>query len=1330
MRSHDNGRDVPVRRMNRWPWQRVATPLVLLALASCVVTGTLIGLLARTGGIDVRDSGSIEPSGGIPMANFTTNATIVLAGDRAGFMFTGDRGDEPCMFQWSFGDGSANATTENATHTFLVASTFDVALTVTDAGNETSTLAKVGYIIVLSAPGDADGDGLANQDELRVRHTDPLRSDTDGDGWGDGKEVLIGKNPLNATDFPRTGDLFWSIRTSGSIIASPAIGDVDGDGKAEIMIGSCDKRLYCLSGATGVVEWSFLVGDFIRASPVIADVNDDGLMEILFGSDDNKMHCLYGTNGTERWSFLTGGDVQSCPAIGDVNNDSTIEVIFGSYDCWMYCLSGINGSIKWKFPTEGSIPAGITTADANRDGIYEIYAGSVYHHLFCLSGLNGSMIWNISGDTNHGFVSTPAIADCDSDGNLELVVGCDDSYVYCVKALSGSIVWRYLTSGWIGGNPSIVDVDRDGKLEVLIGSSDKRMYCLTASNGSLEWAFRTGDEVNTNPVVGDVDSDDQFEVIFGSSDYRLYCLSGDSGSLEWSRLTGNDVWSNPAVGDVDGDGRLEIVFGSLDWKVYCLACTGPFWALPGPWSISGGSSFRTGIYIDNDSDGLIDAHEIVIGTDPANADTDGDGSPDGSEIDGLTNPLDPLDYPSSRPPIAAFSWTPAAPVVGQAVQFTDASYDIDGTITSWSWDFGDNTAGSSERHPLHAFAAAGTYAVTLAVADNENMTCTLSSSIIVAQDRVPVAIFTTNATSIIAGQSIAFTFAGSPGNAPATFQWSFGDGSPNNTMQNQVHRYVVAGNYTTRLTITDADGDTNVASIAVIVTPVDLRPVASFHSNTTAGMGIGTRVAFTFDGSGGDGTPAFSWDFDDGTGSTSRDTVHAYGALGTYNVTLTVTDADGDVDTAVAPGYVIIIDLFPSVVFTTNSTTIVAGEWVAFTFTGTRGDAPATFQWSFGDGSPNATAQNPVHQYTAAGMFISRLLIRDVDGDANTATMMIHVLLPDLPPVASFHSNATTDMGIGTAVEFTFDGTCGNGTPSFHWNFGDGVFSTSRDPVHVYWSVGAFDVNVTVIDGIGRSDTMVRPGYVVLVDLFPSATFIANATLIAAGEWIAFTFSGTTGDGAAMFSWDFGDGSANATSQDPVHQYKIIGNFTITLVVIDADGDASVQRLSIAVYSDQAPMLSDAVVSQFPGTGAATITFSVTYTHSWNVAPAFLYVVIDGQSTAMVKIDANDMNCSDGCRYSITSTVPFGQHEYLFNCSDGWNMVSTAPVVLDVEPGTGTSGMTLGDVKLASIVLSIACTAGALSTGVVSRRDRIKKRRAMALETERTFSTEQEAAMT
>jgi len=76
---------------------------------------------------------------------------------------------------------------------------------------------------------------------------------------------------------------------------------------------------------------------------------------------------------------------------------------------------------------------------------------------------------------------------------------------------------------------------------------------------------------------------------------------------------------------------------------------------------------------------------------------------------GTSSAPDSSTPPAPSTPSAAFTFSPASPLVNQSVQFTDSST---GNPTSWSWDFGDGGT-SAAQHPSHAFAMAGTFTVTL-----------------------------------------------------------------------------------------------------------------------------------------------------------------------------------------------------------------------------------------------------------------------------------------------------------------------------------------------------------------------------------------------------------------------------------------------------------------------------------------------------------------------------------------------------------------------------------------------------------------------------------------
>jgi PKD repeat protein len=102
--------------------------------------------------------------------------------------------------------------------------------------------------------------------------------------------------------------------------------------------------------------------------------------------------------------------------------------------------------------------------------------------------------------------------------------------------------------------------------------------------------------------------------------------------------------------------------------------------------------------------------------------TDDDGGVGTDTATVIVNDLDPA---------AAFSYSPASPVVGEAVSFTDASTSYDG-ITSWLWNFGDGNT-STQQNPDHPYQNAGTYTVSLTVTEADADSDTTSQSITVSE---------------------------------------------------------------------------------------------------------------------------------------------------------------------------------------------------------------------------------------------------------------------------------------------------------------------------------------------------------------------------------------------------------------------------------------------------------------------------------------------------------------------------------------------------------------------------------------------------------------------
>jgi len=243
---------------------------------------------------------------------------------------------------------------------------------------------------------------------------------------------------------------------------------------------------------------------------------------------------------------------------------------------------------------------------------------------------------------------------------------------------------------------------------------------------------------------------------------------------------------------------------------------------------------------------------------------------------------------------------------------------------------------------------------------------------------------------------LALTLDGTASRGPVkSYSWTFGDGnsafvaSPSHTYQN-------AGSYTVTLTVFDADGATDMASITITATEPTLEPKASVSSANAAGE---APLTASFDGTSSIVDPkltaTYKWDFGDGCTGNGKTVSHEFVTPGVYEAILTVTDSLGSKSDASSP--VIVSAPAEENELPISSFTVVQStdDLLSFRFDASNSNDPdgslVTYLWDFGDGSSSGQIIQG-HVFTQFGEYVVSLQVTDDQGETSTSSQTVLVV--------------------------------------------------------------------------------------------------------------------------------------------------------------------------------------------------------------------------------------------------------------------------------------------------------------------------------------------------
>lgn len=499
---------------------------------------------------------------------------------------------------------------------------------------------------------------------------------------------------------------------------------------------------------------------------------------------------------------------------------------------------------------------------------------------------------------------------------------------------------------------------------------------------------------------------------------------------------------------------------------------------------------------------------------------------------------------NSDPTVSASSNVSSADI-GYPIEFLSSPSGGTGPYT-YSWVLNGNAVSHSEDFS-YSFSSSGSYTLTVTITDSVRKST--SASVTVSINNNPSVSTTASQNPTDVGNSVDFTSTISGGTGTMTYSWLV-NGVQESTSSSFTYSFDSTGSYTINLTVTDSDGHVAYSQFTEVVNADPAVTISASHNPTDAGI----PVNFTSTISGGTGPYKYSWAID-GSNFNASYVDYTFTASGTYSISLTITDSNGNTATDSISE---VINPDPAVSISVEYNPVDQGRNDTMEAVISGGTSPFNYTWTLGSQVLNYS-QEFHYSFASTGTYTINLTITDSQGLTYSTSVIIKVIEK---PSALIEGVNKTD--ISTETYWEGYGSYGTAPYQYYWYVNGVNTSAGLYLEYSFPDTGNYNISLLIIDSQGSKayaylNVTVEPKPVISISSSTDSTDVGNS--------ISFTSSVSGGSPFFNYTWRISSLGFVGYQQDLTYEFSNSGTYNVTVQITDGSGNTASASITITIHS-------------------------------------------------------------------------------------------------------------------------------------------------------------------